>query len=180
MKTDTQHKTYKKPKELQMKAFKITAIMIFFSTMIFAQSDPSMMSNQRFNDWGDMLDLTIEQQQQMEALRALHMRQNMDAMKEIRILRAEITILINNGGAREDIIAKENLIIEQGAALAQMHLQQHEAMRALLTEAQKVLFDEHVPNFGMRNGSGRGRANRPNHGMGGPMNGSMGGQGGRW
>jgi Spy/CpxP family protein refolding chaperone len=185
MKQKKQHNIYTQAKELQMKALKTTMVIIVLTTMVFAQATQQYIPKQRFNDWGDVLNLTTEQQQQINALRGVHMGQSMTMMNQIKVLRAEITVLKANNGSREDILAKENLIIEKRAEMSKLHLEQREAVRALLTEEQKILFDENAPRSGMGNGAGHGNRNGGMGGQGRGMNGPMDGSGrrggqGRW
>ena len=111
-------------------------------------------------------DLTEEQKLAIEKIRLEQKKEALTSIAELDAKRVKLTTLIASDNP--DKAAIDKLIDEMAAIKANMQ-KKHAAnmiqIRKLLTEEQKVYFDNHTlsKGFGMANGQGRGNG----HGQGG-------------
>ncbi len=125
---------------------------------------------QNKGDWGpgqrcfDMLDLTVEQQEQIKTLRIKHLEQMLPYRNEMQEKRAKLQTL--RTAKNVDMKAINNLIDEKAMLKAdQMKARaaHHQEIRSLLTDEQRIVFDSFK---GMKKGYGRGNGNGRGDGYG--------------
>jgi Spy/CpxP family protein refolding chaperone len=104
-------------------------------------------------------DLSEEQESKIETLRVDHMKEMMSKRNTLNEKRAKLRTLQTQD--KPDMQAINSLIEEMGDVRTEMQKKRashHQEIRSLLTEEQKVYFDNHL----MRRGK-RGFRNRPSH-----------------
>jgi Spy/CpxP family protein refolding chaperone len=178
---------YKKTKENQMKtASKIAlgVLIMCLPLMAFAQPmagpHPALKGKMH-----DELNLTDEQQTQVEALALAHQKQMMTLNNQLRDVRTQMKLLVTKDNpATADVKKLADQIGQFSSQIAQENANHKIAVRNLLTAEQKVKFD-------MKILSGRHRMGRGGRGMGmnrwegcagcsGPMGHGMGQGMGQW
>lgn len=134
------------------------------------QGDAQGMMQQQ-NDWepgqrcAEMLDLSEEQQAQMKTLRLTHMEQMLPLRNQKQELRAKLQTLRTAKNA--DMKAINNLIDEMADLQAKSMKSReanHQNMRNILTDEQRILFDSFKSKRNARSKGmacrGNGQANR--------------------
>lgn len=144
------------------------SLLLLASTTIFAQRGQGFKHGQccpGFNTEECRIpDLTQDQQDEIKALRTAHWEAMQEYRTDMRILREEMDDLTS--GSDYDAKAANKKIEEISSLKEKMmkaRLAHRSSVRNLLTDEQKVVFDNHRPGRGM----GFGRGHGP-HGRRGP------------
>lgn len=127
------------------------ALIVFITaSSVFAQrpgfhSDRKMgPRTQQFQKMA-MLDLTAEQKTQIDQLRLEHQKEVTLARSEMRALNTAYRLMVIDDGVSESKLKKQIATISaKREALALKRAQHQRQVRSLLTDAQKVKFDQHV------------------------------------
>lgn len=144
----------------------VLAILMIASTNIFAQRgrnfDDRGQGFGRFDFCERIPDLTEDQEQKIEALRVVHLKEMTSFRNQMDELRAKKRTLITSDNSNMNEI---NSVIDQ---MTDVHNKMMKAsaihrqdVRNLLTDDQKVYFDA-MPRHGRGHGRGMGRAGRGN------------------
>ena len=123
---------------------------------------------------GAMPAFTEEQQEKMQEIRSSFDEERVELVNRIKVMHLEMRDIVT--GDNPDFGKLERMIDDissQRAEMMKMRIRQHVAVRKILTDDQKVLFDQ---GFGMQ--MGQGMCGHPGAMGGKPGGGMMGGRGG--
>lgn len=151
-------------KKLRGKVFTVgmISLLLLASTTTFAQRGRGQMQGQRGPGFAQaecrIPDLTEDQQEQIKTLRTEHWNEVEEFRTDMRILHAEMNDLTS--GSDYDATAASKKIEKISSLKKKMmkaRLAHRNSVRSLLTEEQKVVFDNHRPGRGMGFGRAGGR-----------------------
>ncbi len=108
--------------------------------------------------WNDDLNLTSEQIKQIEEYRVEFRKQQIDLRADLQKLRLELQVLLKADNPDQKAIDKQLEKIQvKELAMEKLRVAHHLQVRELLTDEQKVLFDQHSFGRGMYGDGERGR-----------------------
>jgi len=145
----------------------LTLIILLTASSVFAQrpgfgSDRQMGPRTQYLQQGAYLDLTADQQTQINKLRLDHQKEVTLARSEMRSLNTAYRLMIIDDGVSEAKLKKQIASISaKREALALKRAKHQRQVRNLLTAEQKVKFDQRVIS---------GRGQRDNKGQRAGMN----------
>ncbi|MGM0588598.1 MAG: Spy/CpxP family protein refolding chaperone [Bacteroidota bacterium] len=108
-----------------------------------AQMNQNQQPQQRFNRMVQVLNLTEEQQEQMQTIRQKGWSKNQPLRNKMQIHRAELQAMIQSDKPNQKTIKKK--IEEMGELRTQIHKNRvaHQLeMRSILTDEQRITFDQ--------------------------------------
>ena len=141
-----------------MKTTKITNVLLASMLLLFTAFQVNAQRNEeRLNPRADrmqqMLDLTEDQETKIEALRTTHMKGMLQFKNKLNELKAKQQTLVNADKADMKVI---NANIDEITALENKMMKQkaghHQAVRALLNDRQRIIFDSHGFGRGLGHG----------------------------
>ena len=157
-------------------ALLMVATLLSINTSVFAQKGNMQMHNNRNCN---IPNLTEEQETKIEKLRTAHMQEMLSQKTQLEEKKAHKKSLMV---AKEIDLKAINKTIDEMSAIRvnmqKMKAKHHKAVRSLLTDEQKVFFDNHYLNKrsnnraygrrrgGMKNGMGNGMGNGMDDGYG--------------
>lgn len=163
------HLKMKKMKNLKFKTLTLLLAMALLSinTSIFAQNGQNMkMGNKAMCN---IPNLTQDQQTKIEKLKTVHMREMISFKTQLAEKKAHKNTLMT--AKTIDLKAVNKVIDEMSSIKTQMqknNAKRHNDVRNLLTDEQKVFFDNHylqMKKHGMRQGMRKGMMGRQGNGM---------------
>ncbi len=145
----------------------ITILMLALTGLALAGDNPPMqgrMQGHRFEGprFGKMLDLTEEQQTQIENSRLQMQKEMLPLRSELTQKRNDLKLLITSDNPNKAQIDKAlEGISDVRLKMQQLRINQMLKVRSLLTDAQKQKFDMRILNGGERMHRGAGNMERP-------------------
>ena len=122
--------------------------------------------------WNDDLNLTTEQIKQIDGFRTDFRKAQIDVRADMQKLRLELKELMQVDNPNQKVIdAQLENIQDQELAMEKLRVAHQLDVRALLTDEQKVLFDQHSFGQGMgRHHKGNRSGDQDGRGLGGGRN----------
>ena len=156
-------------KKLNFRTLTLTAMLLllgFTTSEVLAQRGQGKGYGRAWkdNDRGfcmNLPDMSDDQKEKIADLRTAFMKKSMEVRNKIDVASAELKMISTGDEVDQDAVNKKiDEITDLKASLMKEHAAHRQEVRSLLTDEQKVIFDQHGPGHGMGMGYG------PKHRMG--------------